>query len=97
MVRNKFSLLVYAIIGLAVIGVITQLFTNTASFLTSILTMVGFAAAIFAVIYFLSFGRGVLLPMTQKNINRPSNNPSRNIAKSKQNQLITTPNHSHPQ
>ncbi|MFD2759388.1 SA1362 family protein [Lentibacillus juripiscarius] len=58
MVRNKFSLLVYAIIGLAVIGVITQLFTNTASFLTSILTMVGFAAAIFAVIYFFVFRKG---------------------------------------
>ncbi|RYG74668.1 hypothetical protein EU245_00320 [Lentibacillus lipolyticus] len=58
MVGNKFSLVVYSIIGLAVIGVITQLFTNTASFLTSILMMIGFAAAVFAVIYFFMFRKG---------------------------------------
>jgi len=51
-VNNKGSLLVYAIIGLAIIGVVTQLFSNTASFLTSILTMLGFGVAVFAVIYF---------------------------------------------
>ncbi|MBP1950375.1 SA1362 family protein [Virgibacillus litoralis] len=52
MVRNKFSAFVYVIIGLAVIGVIAQLFTNTASFLTNIIMMLGFGIAVFAVIYF---------------------------------------------
>lgn len=51
--KNKGSLLVYTIIGLAIIGVITQLFGNTASFLTNILTMLGIGVAVFALIYFL--------------------------------------------
>src|SRR5699024_320871 len=53
--NHKSALLVYVIIGLAVIGVVTQLFTNTASFLTSIFTMLGFGIAIFAVMYFVFF------------------------------------------
>ncbi|MGP4107296.1 SA1362 family protein [Virgibacillus sp. L01] len=52
MVRKKFSVFVYIIIGLAVVGVIAQLFTNTASFLTNLLMMLGFGVAVFAVIYF---------------------------------------------
>ncbi|TFJ93696.1 SA1362 family protein [Lentibacillus salicampi] len=55
MSQNKGALLVYAVIGLAIIGVVAQLFTNTASFLTSIFTMVGFGIAVFALIYFLFF------------------------------------------
>lgn len=50
--RKKFSFFVYVIIGLALVGLISQLFTNTANFLTNILIMLGVAAAIFAVIYF---------------------------------------------
>ncbi|MGY0693017.1 SA1362 family protein [Virgibacillus sp. FSP13] len=50
--RNKFSILIYIIIGLAVIGLVSQLFTNTTSFITSIFTMIGFGLAVFAVIYF---------------------------------------------
>lgn len=50
---NKGSLLVYTIIGLAIIGVVTQLFGNTASFLANILTMLGIGVAVFALIYFL--------------------------------------------
>ncbi|GGK02600.1 hypothetical protein GCM10007063_26160 [Lentibacillus kapialis] len=53
--NNKGALLVYAVIGLALIGVVTQLFTNTASFLTSIFTMLGFGIAIFAIMYFVFF------------------------------------------
>ncbi|WP_164668638.1 SA1362 family protein [Virgibacillus doumboii] len=53
MLRNKFSVVVYTIIGLAVIGVIAQLFTNTASFLGNIMMMLGFGVAVFAVIYFI--------------------------------------------
>ncbi|GAA0443556.1 hypothetical protein GCM10008983_21000 [Lentibacillus halophilus] len=55
MIRGKFSLVVYAIIGLAIIGIITQLFTNTASFLMSILTMIGLAVVVFAFVYFIFF------------------------------------------
>ncbi|OZU89992.1 hypothetical protein CIL03_02325 [Virgibacillus indicus] len=50
--RKKISLFVYVIIGLALVGLISQLFTNTANFLTNILIMLGVAAAVFAVIYF---------------------------------------------
>ncbi|WP_010530962.1 UbiA family prenyltransferase [Lentibacillus jeotgali] len=53
--NNKGTLVVYLVIGLAIIGVVTQLFTNTASFLTSIFTMLGFGIAIFAVMYFVFF------------------------------------------
>ncbi|SFA71558.1 hypothetical protein SAMN04488072_101194 [Lentibacillus halodurans] len=66
MVNNKGALLVYAIIGLAVIGVITQLFSNTASFLTNILTMLGFGIAVFAVIYFLVFRKRNTVNDTKK-------------------------------
>ncbi|TMN20788.1 SA1362 family protein [Lentibacillus cibarius] len=58
MVRNKAFLLAYAIIGLAIIGVIAQLFTNTISFLMSVLMMIGFAVAFFALIYFFFLRRG---------------------------------------
>lgn len=51
--RNKLSVGVYIIIGLAVIGLISQLFTNTANFLTQIFIMIGVGVAIFAAIYFL--------------------------------------------
>ncbi|MDY0396464.1 SA1362 family protein [Virgibacillus halophilus] len=44
MLRNVFSKLVYIIIGLAVIGIIAQLVTNTSGFLKSIFIMVGVAA-----------------------------------------------------
>ncbi|WP_176447244.1 SA1362 family protein [Lentibacillus sp. CBA3610] len=53
MPKSKGTLVVYVIIGLAIIGVVTQLFSNTASFLTNILTMLGFGVAVFALLYFL--------------------------------------------
>lgn len=43
---------VYVIIGLAVIGLFSQLFNNTAHFFGRIFTMLGVSIAIFAVIYF---------------------------------------------
>ncbi|MFA1821562.1 SA1362 family protein [Virgibacillus oceani] len=49
---NKIATLVYIIIGLAVIGLISQLFTNTVGFLTNILVMLAIGLAIFGVIYF---------------------------------------------
>ncbi|MFD2208941.1 SA1362 family protein [Virgibacillus halophilus] len=56
MLRNVFSKLVYIIIGLAVIGIIAQLVTNTSGFLKSIFIMVGVAAVATIAFYFL-FGR----------------------------------------
>jgi Tfp pilus assembly protein PilO len=49
---NKIATLVYIIIGLAVIGLISQLFTNTIGFLTNIFVMLAVGLAIFGVIYF---------------------------------------------
>lgn len=51
--QNKFSIVVYTVIGLAVIGVVSQLFTNPASFLTTVFLMLVFGAAISALVYFL--------------------------------------------
>lgn len=53
MSRRVISILIYLVIGLAVIGVITQLVTNTVNFFTSLLVMVGLGVAVFAAIYFL--------------------------------------------
>lgn len=55
MQSSKGTIVVYAIIGLAIIGVVTQLFSNTASFLTSIFTMLGFSIIVFALLYFFIF------------------------------------------
>lgn len=52
MARNKWSILFYVIIGLGVIGLFSQLFTQPGRFFTSIFTTVGIGLAIFAVIYF---------------------------------------------
>ena len=52
MKRNKIALLVYVIIAFAAIGLVSQLFGNTKNFLTSIVVMLGIAAAIFALFYF---------------------------------------------
>lgn len=43
----------YLIISLAAVGLVSQIFTNTKSFLTNILVMLGFGIAMFAVIYFI--------------------------------------------
>jgi predicted membrane channel-forming protein YqfA (hemolysin III family) len=52
MVRNKWSILFYVIIGLGVIGLFSQLFTQPGKFLMSILTTIFFGLVIFSVIYF---------------------------------------------
>lgn len=66
MPRNTFSIFVYGIIGLAAIGLVSQLFTNTAQFLTQIFMTLVFGAAIFAVIYFLFFKKKAPSTDTQK-------------------------------
>ena len=52
MARKIFPALIAAIIGLAAIGLVTQLFTNTVSFFTSIFIMIGVGIVIFALFYF---------------------------------------------
>lgn len=52
MVRNKFSWLIYLIIGLAAIGLISQLFTDPANFIMGIFITIGIGIALFAVLYF---------------------------------------------
>lgn len=51
MFRNKFSVFVYVILALAGIGLLAQLFTNTANFLSNIMIMLGIGVAVFAVFY----------------------------------------------
>ncbi|SDK55481.1 SA1362 family protein [Sediminibacillus albus] len=52
MYRNKMSLLIYLLIGLAIFGFATQLFTNTASLITNLLVMVAVGAVLYAVVYY---------------------------------------------
>ncbi|WP_188453679.1 SA1362 family protein [Virgibacillus oceani] len=52
MARNKFSIFIYLIIGLAVIGLLSQVFTNTVNFITTILITLGIGLALFGVFYF---------------------------------------------
>ena len=52
MARGKFPIIIYLIIGFAVVGLISQLFGNTVNFLSNIVMMVVFGAAIFGLIYF---------------------------------------------
>ncbi|MFC3039041.1 SA1362 family protein [Virgibacillus xinjiangensis] len=49
--QSKLSILVYALIGLAAVGIVSQLLTNTASFFTNILIMLGVGAALFGIFY----------------------------------------------
>lgn len=53
MVRSKFSIVVYAIIGLAVIGIVSQLFTNPTTLFRNILVMIGMSVVVLAVFYFI--------------------------------------------
>ncbi|WP_163969976.1 SA1362 family protein [Oceanobacillus halotolerans] len=53
MARSKLSILVYVIIGLAAIGLFSQLINNTANFMMNIAIMIGFGVLISAVIYFI--------------------------------------------
>ncbi|MBP1969724.1 anaerobic C4-dicarboxylate transporter [Virgibacillus natechei] len=55
MARSKLSVLIYILIGLAVVGVVSQLFTNTINFLTNIIIMIAIGVAIFAAFYFIFF------------------------------------------
>ena len=55
MFRQKLSVWIYLIIGLAIFGLGFQLLTNTAAFLTNMLIMIGFTATIFGAIYFFFF------------------------------------------
>lgn len=50
--RNKFNIIVYSVIILAVIGVISQLFTNPASFIKGIFITLGVAAVLIGALYY---------------------------------------------
>lgn len=53
--RNKFSFVVYIIIGLAIFGLISQLIGNPMNFFKEIIFMIGMAVIVFAVFYFIFF------------------------------------------
>lgn len=53
--RNKSSIIVYAIIGLALIGIISQLFTNPMAFLKEIFMIIGVGVVLFSVVYLIFF------------------------------------------
>ncbi|MGP4061739.1 SA1362 family protein [Halobacillus litoralis] len=50
--RKWMTPVMYTLIGLAIFFVAIQLFTNTSSFLTSIVMMIGIAALLYGAIYF---------------------------------------------
>ena len=53
MSRSKFSIIAYIIIGLGVIGFISQFFTNPLTLLKSILITLAISILVFSIIYFL--------------------------------------------
>lgn len=53
--RSKSSIIVYAIIGLALLGIISQLFTNPMSFLKEIFMIIGVGVVLFSVVYLMFF------------------------------------------
>jgi len=55
MPRSKFAFLVYIIIGLAALGLVVQLLTNTIGFIANILMMVGIAVIISGIFYLIFF------------------------------------------
>lgn len=52
MIRNKLSIVIYVIIGLAIVGLLSQLFTNTTSFFKNILIMLSVGLILFIVVKF---------------------------------------------
>ncbi|MBM7569691.1 SA1362 family protein [Aquibacillus albus] len=52
MFRRKLTPLIYLLIGLAVIGFIGQLVTDTASLITNLLIMIAIGAIIYGIIYY---------------------------------------------
>ncbi|TQS74525.1 hypothetical protein DX933_11310 [Ornithinibacillus gellani] len=50
--RNKFSIFIYIVIALAIVGVVSSLFTNPIKFISNILLMLVVGAVIFALVYF---------------------------------------------
>lgn len=55
MSRSKFSIIAYVIIGLGIIGLASQLFTNPTTLFKSIIMMLAISLIVFALIYFLFF------------------------------------------
>ncbi|HEX6594425.1 MAG TPA: SA1362 family protein [Bacillota bacterium] len=51
MARKTLPILIYGIIGLAIVGIFSELFTNTVNFLTSVFIMIGIGVAIFGAFY----------------------------------------------
>ncbi|MGM8213481.1 SA1362 family protein [Virgibacillus sp. W0430] len=51
--RNKLTVLVYIVLGLAGIGLISQLFGNTKNFIVNIIVTIGIAFVMFTVVYFI--------------------------------------------
>ncbi|AUJ26292.1 SA1362 family protein [Virgibacillus dokdonensis] len=52
MKRKSISIAVYMIIGLATIGLLTQLFTKPANLINNMFISIGFGVVLFAIIYF---------------------------------------------
>lgn len=54
---GKTAILIYVIIGFAIIGLLSQLIGNTIGFLVNILIMIVFAAAVFGILYYIFYNR----------------------------------------
>lgn len=53
--RNKFSIIIYMIIALAVIGIVSQLFNDPIIFLKDIFMIIGVGVVLFSIVYFILF------------------------------------------
>lgn len=55
MKKRRFSWIAYVIIGLSLLGIISQLITNPISLFTNIIFVIGLSLIVFAIFYFLFF------------------------------------------
>ncbi|MCT2537533.1 hypothetical protein NC661_01085 [Aquibacillus koreensis] len=52
MLRHKFSVFIYVLIGLAIVGLAFNMFTDTASFLLNLVVMIAIGALIYGAVYY---------------------------------------------
>jgi len=87
----------YAVVGLAVIGLLSQLFTNPLSLIKNIFIMLGVALAFFAVLYFITQRKQThsddmkkykqAVKQSKSKYNRGTPGPERKVIRSSQQQV----------
>ncbi|GGP12787.1 MULTISPECIES: SA1362 family protein [Oceanobacillus] len=95
--RNKVvSIFVYLIIAFAAFGLISQLFGNTAAFLSRLLISIGIGAAIFGLVYFFLIRRQQPSGRQQNNMKKYKQAVKQSKSKYGHQKSVTTANSQKP-